>query len=72
MAWQVLSDLVPVDPDLAKRVDDLVKQLDAELLTQRESASAELRKLGRPGALALLKVSRQGLSQEQNTCASTP
>jgi WD40 repeat protein len=48
--------LKPVQPADAKRVNQLVKDLDSDDFDTREKASAELEKIGEPAAPALRKV----------------
>lgn len=66
VAWQVLSPRAKLDPAVEQQVQGLVKQLGAEKAADREAAAEGLRKLGRPGILALMKVERGNLSAEQN------
>jgi hypothetical protein len=43
----------------------ILAQLDAENFADRETASRDLEKLGQPAALALMKMDRNSLSDEQ-------
>src|SRR5665213_563740 len=65
-AWQVLLDDWPADGRVAARVLPHVKELDGEDWRVRHDASIALRKLGRDGAVAILRMDRRGLSPEQN------
>jgi hypothetical protein len=64
-AWQVLGALQEPSPELAAKVSALLKQLDAENPDQRAAAAAELKKLGQPAALVLMRQDRERLSEEQ-------
>lgn len=66
IAWQVLSPLATVDPQIEQQVAQLVRQLDAEEARERESAGEALQQLGLPGVLALLRMDRSTLSPEQH------
>ena len=58
---------IPADASVAKAVADLLVQMGADAFDKRETASAELAKLGTPGILAVLRLDRSKLSQEQKT-----
>ena len=58
---------IPASASVAKAVADLLGQMDADAPDRRETASAELGKLGAPGVLAVLRLDRSKLSQEQKT-----
>lgn len=64
-AWQVLGTAVDADPQMKKKVITLLKQLDADEPDQRAAAAAELKKIGQPAALVLMRQDRSGLSEEQ-------
>ena len=57
----------PADPAVAKPVADLLAPMNSDSPEKRETASAELAKLGTPGILAVLRLDRSKLSQEQKT-----
>ena len=62
---------IPADPQVAKAVMDILPRLEADSFDKRETASAELAKLGAPGVLAVLRLDLSTLSQEQKTrCAA--
>jgi hypothetical protein len=65
LAWQVFADAYEPTPQLLSQVQALVAKLDAEQFRERESASAELEKLGQPAALVVMKMDRNKLSAEQ-------
>ncbi len=67
LAWQVFGSQFNPTPELESQVKTLVKQLDAERFAQREAASASLGRLGAPAAMALAKLTRGGMSDEQQT-----
>ena len=58
---------IPADPNVAKAVADLLVRMDCDAFDKREAASGELAKLGTPGILAVLRLDRSKLSQEQKT-----
>jgi hypothetical protein len=64
LAWQVFADIYQPPADVAAKVKDVVKQLDAENFQQREAASKQLAELGQPAALILMRQPRAGLSDE--------
>jgi hypothetical protein len=66
-AWQVLSASLPIDHAIEEKVTTLVKQLDADEYAARESAGESLEKLGEPAALVVMRMTRAGLSSEQNS-----
>jgi len=70
-AWQVLGGSHDPPADVAKRVDDLLKRLDAESPQERTKALAELNQVGQPAALVLMKRDRRALSEEQRTRVET-
>ena len=65
-AWQVLASDWPVDERLQEQVAQKLPLLDDDDFRVRYKASADLEKLGRDGAVAMLKLSRNGLSPEQS------
>jgi hypothetical protein len=56
LAWQVLADLLPADPAMAPAVRGLLTALDDDDFRRRDAASAALRRLGGPAALALMRA----------------
>ena len=64
--YSVFTD-ISADPAVAKALADLLVQFDSDSPDKRETASAELAKLGAPGILAVLRLDRSKLSQEQKT-----
>ena len=66
VAWQVLADQWPVDGKFRDDVAQQLKALDADDFRVRQKASNALEKLGRDGAVYLMKMDRHGLSLEQN------
>lgn len=70
-AWQVLSAAYEPPAELSAKVVALLKQLDAENPQARESAAAELKSLGQPAALVLMRQDRAKLTEEQNTKLDT-
>jgi hypothetical protein len=65
LAWQVFADAYKPSADLMQNVNKLVKQLGAEGFQEREAASQELEKLDQPAALAMMRMDRTGLTDEQ-------
>ena len=65
--WQVLADAVQPDLAVMKKVDDLVIALDAPGFRERDSATEQLRELGRPAAIVLLQKPLATMSVEQQT-----
>ena len=69
-AWQVLADAYEPPADVRDKVQQLVKQLDADDPRQREAASKALDEMGQPAALALMRMpeaEREKLSEEQSS-----
>ena len=58
---------IPADPNVTKSVGEVLVRMDSDDFAKRETASAELAKLGTPGVLAVLRLDRSKLSQEQKT-----
>lgn len=67
VAWQVLSARLPRDPAVAREVEALVAQLDADRYQEREAATRRLRELGGPATLVLSDLPRGRYSVEQNS-----
>lgn len=66
VAWQVLIDGWQSDPALEPRIARVLPRLDDDSFEVREAAIAELEKLGKPGALAALRLDRSALTPQQN------
>jgi len=66
VAWQVLADHWRPDPELAKKVRQLLPTLNDVDFHARDKALAELESMGMSGAAVLLHMDRLGLSPEQN------
>ena len=64
-AWQVLAGDLPVEPTIMQQVQAQLPLLDSTEFHNRALAMRTLRKLGKPGALCLMHVSRSTLSCEQ-------
>ena len=71
VAWQVLADRMPRDPELVPTVTTLVARLDANDYRDRESAAKALRDLGGPAVLVLGDLPRERYSAEQNSRIDT-
>ncbi|HET6250839.1 MAG TPA: hypothetical protein VFE47_24325 [Tepidisphaeraceae bacterium] len=65
-AWQVLAADWPADEKMQSAIADKIKALDSDDFRVRWAASDALQKLGRDGALAMLKMDRSKLTLEQN------
>jgi hypothetical protein len=65
LAWQVFGDDYKPSAELTANVQALVKKLDAESYQDREAASKALEALGQPAALAVKRMDRQSLTEEQ-------
>jgi hypothetical protein len=66
IAWQSLGANFPADQELRKRVDAIVARLGADDFRQREGSLDELKSLGQPGVLVLLKMDRSRMSLQQS------
>lgn len=66
-AWQVFADEWKRDDVLAAKVREQLVKLDSDSYKERESATASLMQLGPQGALVMFHMSREGLSNEQNS-----
>ncbi len=71
VAWQVLQSHFKTDELTADKLKRLVKDFDAEDYATRESASEALDQLGEPAALIASKMTRSGLTSEQNSRLET-
>jgi hypothetical protein len=58
---------IPANPSVVQTVMSLLPRLDADSSDQRDAASAELARLGAPGILAVLRLDRTTLTQEQKS-----
>lgn len=67
VAWQVLGSRYTPDPKLIERLSTILARLDADDFRQREAAAAELKQLGVPASIALMKMDRSKLSLQQNS-----
>ena len=67
LAWQVFAPLFVPTPQLQAQVKSLIKRMDAESFADREAASADLQKLNPAAAMVLARMSRAGMSDEQQT-----
>lgn len=65
-AWQVLADDWPVDNSVLPDVAEQIKLLEDDDFHVRQHAADALEKIGRDGALALMRMSRGKLTAEQN------
>ena len=63
--YMVFGELPPPS-DVAGKLTALLPALDSEVFSERDAASKELAKLGRPGVQAALRLDRGALSFEQN------
>jgi len=66
IVWQVFNDLWKPDPQIARRVAELLPRLNADDFHERDAALAKLQRLGRDGAAVLMHMDRSKLSPEQN------
>jgi hypothetical protein len=60
-----LFDKIPADPRITRDVLRLIKRLDADDVLERDATVRELRTMGRPAALATLRLDASLLSPEQ-------
>lgn len=67
VAWQVFADQWPPDEQTARQIRQILPQLNSPDYRQREAATDQLRQLGISGAMAMLRMDRDGLSEEQKT-----
>jgi len=65
-AWQVLEDIWPPRSDIDDAVRRILPDLNSPVPRVRSRASRELMGLGRDGATAIVHLSRENLSFEQN------
>jgi hypothetical protein len=65
VAFQVFAGRWGPDPDSRSRVEALVPVLGTGSFRDRERATTQLRQMGRPAVLALLRLDRSRLSAEQ-------
>jgi hypothetical protein len=64
--YSVFHD-IPADPKTTQAVTALLPRLDADAEADRDAASADLAKLGAPGILAVLRLDRSTLTQQQKS-----
>lgn len=63
-AWQVMSEYFRPDDAQRKQVAELLAKLDAEEFQDRLAAQNQLKKLGQPAALVLMRIDRSTLSPQ--------
>jgi hypothetical protein len=56
---------IPADPEMIKKVEALLPQMESPSVEDRNAASSALEALGGPGILAAMRIDRTGLSPEQ-------
>jgi hypothetical protein len=66
-AWQVLGSPDDVPAERRKRIDQLVKQLDAREHKERQAAADALTQMGQDAAIVLQHLPRENLSPEQRS-----
>lgn len=66
IAWQALGVDYAGDEQLKRKIDEIVSLLGADDFRQRQAALNELKSLGQPAVLALLKMDRSRLSLQQS------
>ena len=66
VAWQVLGKDWTPPPETAAAVEAILPRLNAGSAKDREAAEQELRKLGPPAAVVLMRENRRRFSAEQN------
>jgi hypothetical protein len=66
LAWQVLADHWQPDPEMARKVRQLLPVLNDGDFHARDKALTDLEALGMPGATVLAHLDRVSLSPEQN------
>ncbi len=62
--YRVFSD-IPADPEMTKKVDALLSQMESPSVEDRNAASSALDALGPGGILAAMRLDRTGLSPEE-------
>lgn len=62
-----LFDRIPADAAVAHRLQELLPRMDSDSVRQRQQATDELKKLGRPGVLAAMRQDASTLSPEQRS-----
>jgi hypothetical protein len=65
-AWQVFSDELKPDPAVLALVESLLPALDSDVFQAREKAVQQLRRKGAAMALAVTRLDRSRLSDQQN------
>lgn len=66
-AWQALAPTPDSDPAFDAKLKATLARLDADAFADRQAATAELKALGQPAALALRAMDRSALSFQQNS-----
>ncbi len=66
-AGDIYGALTELQPDAAatQAIRGLLPRLDADAISERDAATAELQKLGRAGVLAAMRMDQSNLSEEQ-------
>jgi hypothetical protein len=67
LAWQVFADAFVPSEKLKSDLKNVLAKLDADSFQDRETAARELTQLGQPAALALMRMDRKNLTEEQRT-----
>jgi hypothetical protein len=67
LGWRVLAEDLEPDKQLVRQVETILEQFDSDRFQEREAAAQELRKLGQPAAIALLKADRSDWSIERQS-----
>ncbi|HEX2972808.1 MAG TPA: hypothetical protein VHP11_10775, partial [Tepidisphaeraceae bacterium] len=62
-----LFDGIRPDPTVMQRLEKLLPRLDSDSVRERQAATEELKKLGRPGVLAAMRQDVSTLSPEQRS-----
>jgi hypothetical protein len=65
LAWQVFAEAFVPSPKLQSDLKTVLAKLDSDDYQERQAASRTLNDLGQPAALALMRVDRKSLSDEQ-------
>lgn len=66
IGWQVFADAYKPTDEQRGKVEQIIKQLDADNFQDRQKASEALGAMGEPAAMVLAKTERSKLSAEQN------
>jgi hypothetical protein len=65
IVWQVFSDQWKSDVKIQRQIKELILQLDDDDYRIRENATLSLEKFGRDGALVIMYLNRQNMTNEQ-------